>query len=171
MANNYQESKRRFQKNNRSNNDKPTNLKATVPLFYVEGQGSYTTNGTKFDIESLDSILAALNDINAFRMVSHSVYMKKADVFTESENAKGNVAVGYIRNITNNGDVNITINNRYIDAFKRINEPTLQVNGRIKDNQMTTILSFIIGEYADLYDQYCSDSYECDAVEEATEEE
>lgn len=148
---NYQDSKHRFQKNNR-NNDKVNRYRANVPVFYVKDVGSFTPNGIKFDIESLDDILASLNDSNAFRMMSHPVSMKKSDVFTDIENARGNVTVGYIRNITDNGDIAVTINVRYIDAFKRIKEPTIQVNGIVKDGLINTILSFIIGDYNDIYE-------------------
>ncbi len=149
---NYQDSKRRFQKGN--NNDRPSSIKVNVPLFYIENVGSFTPNGTQFDIDSLDSILLALNDANAFRMISHPVTMKKSDVFADAENAKGNITVGYIRNITNGGDIALTINAKYVDAFKKIKEPTIQVNGIVKDGAINTILGFIIGEYGLLEKQY-----------------
>ena len=149
---NYQDSKRRFQKNNNRNSDKPSSYRANIPVFYVKDVGSFTPNGIKFDIESLDDILATLNDANVFRMMSCPVSMKKSDVFTDSENARGNINVGYIRNITDNGDIAVNINAKYVDAYKKIKEPTIQVNGIIKDGVLNTILSFIIGDYGTIYD-------------------
>ena len=149
---NYQDSKRRFQKNNNRNSDKPSSYRANIPVFYVKDTGSFTPNGIKFDIESLDDILATLNDANVFRMMSCPVSMKKSDVFTDSENARGNINVGYIRNITDNGDIAVNINAKYVDAYKKIKEPTIQVNGIIKDGVLNTILSFIIGDYGTIYD-------------------
>ena len=167
---NYQDTKRRFQKNNRSNNEgRPSNYKTSLPVFFVEDYGSFIPNGTRFDIESLDSILASLNDANAFRLVSHSIYMKKSDVFADAENARGNIAVGYIRNITQNGDIAITINSKYVEAFKRIQEPTIQVNGIVKNDQINTILSFNIGNYSTLYDMYIVEESE-DSDEDTDED-
>ena len=149
---NYQDSKRRFQKNNNRNSDKPSSYRANIPVFYVKDVGSFTPNGIKFDIESLDSILAIFDDANVFKMMSCPVSMKKSDVFTDSENARGNINVGYIRNITDNGDIAVNINAKYVDAYKKIKEPTIQVNGIIKDGVLNTILSFIIGDYGTIYD-------------------
>lgn len=149
---NYQDSKRRFQKNNNRNSDKPSSYRANIPVFYVKDVGSFTPNGIKFDIESLDSILAIFDDANVFRMMSCPVSMKKSDVFTDSENVRGNINVGYIRNITDNGDIAVNINAKYVDAYKKIKEPTIQVNGIIKDGALNTILSFIIGDYSTIYD-------------------
>jgi len=150
----YQDTKRRFQKNNNRNSDKPMNYKANIPVFYIEGVGSFTPNGINFDIESLDEILANLNDHNAFRQMSHPVSMKKSDVFTDADNARGNVTVGYIRGITDNGDIAVTINAKYVDAYKKIKEPTIQVNGIVKENTLNTILSFLICEYSTLFAEH-----------------
>ena len=166
----YQDSKHRFQKNNHNNNEKVNRYRANIPVFYVKDVGSFTPNGIKFDIESLDDILASLNDSNAFRMISHPVTMRKSDVFTDIENARGNVTVGYIRNITDNGDIAVTINVRYIDAFKKIKEPTIQVNGIVKDGVLNTILSFVIGDYSTIYDS-CVPADEPEVVDEEVEAE
>lgn len=172
MGNNYQDTKRRFQKNNNRKNDKPNNIRANLPVFYVEECGSFTTNGTRFDIESIDNILATLNDVNAFRLISYPVLMKKSDVFSDA-NARGSVTVGYIRNITQNGDIAVQINQKYTEAYKKIKEPTIQVSGFVKEDQLTTILSFNIAEYSTLYDTYMTADEEEEAVtsEESYEEE
>lgn len=168
---NYQDSKRRFQKNNNRNGDKPSSYRANIPVFYVKDVGSFTPNGIKFDIESLDDILATLNDANVFRMMSCPVTMKKSDVFTDSENARGNINVGYIRNITDNGDIAVNINAKYVDVYKKIKEPTIQVNGIIKDGVLNTILSFIIGDYSTIYSAIPSEAFTCDEAEAEEEEE
>ena len=166
---NYQDSKRRFQKNNNRSSDKPSNYRTNIPVFYVKDVGSFTPNGIKFDIDSLDSILVTFSDANVFRLMSCPVTMKKSDVFTDNENARGNITVGYIRNITDNGDIAVNINAKYVDAYKKIKEPTIQVNGIIKDGVLNTILSFIIGDYSTIYDA-CVSTDEPETVEEEVEE-
>ncbi len=151
---NYQDTKRRFQKNDRGNNNKSTGLKVDIPLLFVDDYYSFTTKGIRFDIESIDNLLSSLNEVNAFKKISHPVNMKKTDVFPDNENARGNISVGYIRGITKNGDISVIINQKYIDAFKSIEEPVIQVAGFVKDEKILTVLSFNIGEYEDLYNSY-----------------
>ena len=102
--------------------------------------------------------------------MSCPVSMKKSDVFTDSENARGNINVGYIRNITDNGDIAVNINAKYVDAYKKIKEPTIQVNGIIKDGVLNTILSFIIGDYSTIYAAIPSEAFTCDEAEAEEEE-
>ena len=162
----YDNNKRRNpQQKTKYANDRPKPLRTTIPVFYYGVTG--TENPQAYDPDSLFTILNTLEENKIFSMISIPIHMNRSDVGGEP-GKKGTSVVGYFRGMEDEDQAAIIVNVRFVDYFKKIDKPTLFVNGIVRDGKLSTILNAVILPWdylAETYKDYAP-NYDDEDIEE-----